>query len=82
LEAASFGVSCLLVCVTLVWPRWIELLFQIDPDHNSGGLEWLIVLAMSAWSFGSLMLARREWRRCAPNVTAAQSLDHRQPGQM
>jgi hypothetical protein len=62
-EAAAFSTSTVLFGVTLVWPTWIELMFHADPDHGSGRLEWLILLASLMASLWTSVLARREWRR-------------------
>jgi hypothetical protein len=55
--------SAALLVVTLVWHDWIEIVFRVDPDHGSGWLEWLIVVAASALALASSISARREWRR-------------------
>lgn len=62
-EAAASSACAVLFVVTLVWPRWIEILFHADPDHGSGQLEWLILLVSLTASVLASVLARREWRR-------------------
>jgi hypothetical protein len=43
-EGVAAGTACVLLGLTLVWPRWIELVLGVDPDGGSGAFEWLIVL--------------------------------------
>ena len=62
-ETAASSACAVLFVVTLVWPRWMEILFQADPDHGSGQLEWLILLVTLTTSVLASVLARREWRR-------------------
>jgi hypothetical protein len=54
----------ILLVATLVWPRWIELVFHANPDRGSGALEWAIVVISLAVSLSMAFLARLEWRRC------------------
>lgn len=51
-----------LLVLTLVRRDWIEEVFGVDPDQNSGYLELGIVIAAVA-ALGLLLLARTEWRR-------------------
>jgi hypothetical protein len=37
-------VTFILAAATAAYPRWIELVFGIDPDQGNGTLEALIVL--------------------------------------
>ena len=66
IEAALSVVACLLTLVTLVWPDWIELLFDESPDGGDGSAEraiaiaWLLAAVLFGW------LARRDWRRLVP----------------
>jgi uncharacterized membrane protein YphA (DoxX/SURF4 family) len=58
--AAASAMVCL---VTAIWSNWIEIVFNIDPDHNSGSLEWLIVAVTLALAVTAAGAARYEWRR-------------------
>lgn len=61
-EVVASSVCLLLFGVTVVWPRWIELVFDADPDGGSGRLEALIVFLSIAVVLCGSVLARREWR--------------------
>lgn len=52
-----------LTIVTLISREWIEIVFGVDPDHGSGAVEWLIVIALAAATFTFGLLARNQWRR-------------------
>jgi hypothetical protein len=52
----------ILTC-TFLWPQWIELAFNIDPDAGSGAAEWWLVAATAAISITCFVLMRIEWRR-------------------
>ncbi len=65
--ALSNGV---LVLLTIFWKNWIEIVFRVDPDANSGSLEWLIVFVALALTLTLAALARHEWRRSAVNRPA------------
>ncbi|MFF8378410.1 ABC transporter permease [Streptomyces sp. NPDC015661] len=63
IEAIAASLSGLLFLLTVVWPDWIERVFEVDPDQHSGALEWVIVgVALCATVIFSL-LARAEYRR-------------------
>jgi hypothetical protein len=63
IEAILSGIAGLLTIVTLIWPDWIELLFDESPDGGDGSAERAIAIAwlLAAVIFG--WLARRDWRR-------------------
>ena len=61
--ALASGLSASLFVITLLWRDWIELAFRIDPDRQSGTLEWLIVGGMFALAISFGALAAAELRR-------------------
>jgi len=62
-EAASAGLSFVLLLTTLVWHEWIELVFHVDPDHENGLVEWAIVgLCFTATVVFSAR-ARARWKQ-------------------
>jgi hypothetical protein len=52
-----------LTLLTLLWRNWIEAAFVIDPDLNSGTLEWTVVGVLFVLSLALVALAQAEWRR-------------------
>jgi len=65
IEIGLASISAFLAIITLLWPDWIEIVFHIDPDQDSGSLERLIVGLAIVLTLTFLVLARREWRRAA-----------------
>jgi hypothetical protein len=63
IEIGLASISALLAIVTLAWPDWIEIVFQIDPDQDSGSLERVIVGLSFALALVFFVFARRAWRR-------------------
>ena len=62
-ESLFAAVSAILSVGTLVVPDWIEAVFNVDPDQDSGALEWAIVASLLAAAVVAGALARRESRR-------------------
>jgi hypothetical protein len=60
--------------LTAIWPDWIELLFDADPDGGNGSAEWGIVIAFAAAAIIFAVLARFEYRRLP--VPSKQYWDH------
>jgi hypothetical protein len=61
---ASVGsIFVLLFVATLVWPNWLELVFQVDPDYGNGTIECIIVALSALAASTCFVLARMEWRR-------------------
>jgi hypothetical protein len=66
IELVIAGAATLLGLLTLVWPDWIEGVFGVEPDGHSGGLEWLVVVALVGVAALMAGAARFEWRRLQP----------------
>lgn len=64
-------VSVVLLVGTVAWPDWIEIVFRVDPDRDSGWLEWAIVAAALALMVTFSVSTRREWRRVSRPVAGA-----------
>jgi|KBSSwiStaDraftv2_1062776.scaffolds.fasta_scaffold5069978_1 hypothetical protein len=62
-ESGLGVLTAVLAVATSIWPQWIELVFQVDPDLGSGSLEWAIVLAALVATIVGSALAGFEWRR-------------------
>jgi hypothetical protein len=62
LEVSAAGACIALSLVTVITPRWIELLFGVDPDGGSGAIEWAFVASALLASVTLSALAQREWR--------------------
>ena len=60
--AVALASACLLVA-TVIWHTWIEVIFGVDPDQQSGALEWAIVLTLPLIAVTAGVLARQDWRR-------------------
>jgi phosphate/sulfate permease len=56
IEAALTTASACALVTTLLWRRWIETIFTIDPDRGNGALEWAITLALTATSLTAALL--------------------------
>ena len=62
-ECSLAGLAAVLAVLTAIWPDWIELLFDADPDGGNGSAEWGIVIAFAAAAIIFAVLARFEYRR-------------------
>jgi hypothetical protein len=61
LEAIFAAASMVFGLLTVVMPAWIEALTGWDPDHHSGGFEWLIAAAFLICALGAALDARRRF---------------------
>lgn len=59
--------SVLLAGVTFIWPNWIEILFEAEPDGGDGSLERAMSLVFLAVAAVSFVLAQLDFRRLARN---------------
>jgi hypothetical protein len=64
-QVAAAVANALLAAVTLLWPDWLELVFNVDPDHGNGSFEWLVVGVTAALSIVMCVRAARTWERAA-----------------
>ena len=62
LEMGAAAAAAFLAGVTVVWPRWVELGFGLDPDRGDGTFEWLFVGALFSLSLVCSLLAWRDRR--------------------
>jgi hypothetical protein len=69
LELGLAGFSAFLLLLTLATREWIEIVFRVDPDHGSGSLEWLVVVASLLATVTFSVLARLEWRQAKEATT-------------
>jgi hypothetical protein len=63
IEVLAAAFCGLLAVLTLAVADWIEVVFGVDLDANSGAAEWLIVVLLGAGVAISALLAGYEWRR-------------------
>jgi hypothetical protein len=64
IEAAAAIVSAAVFLITLVEPRWFEMLFDDAPDDGDGSLEgWIALTCSLVASILFARLASVEWRR-------------------
>jgi hypothetical protein len=66
-----FEATCAAVCfaaalLTAVWSDWIETVFNVDPDHGNGSLEWGLVVVLFGVALCLVVVARTEWCRALP----------------
>lgn len=72
IEILLAGMATVMSIVTLIWPNWIELLFDESPDGGDGSAErafallWIIVALVFGW------MARRDQRLLAAGSPANQ----------
>jgi hypothetical protein len=62
IESALAGAAAALALATLVWRDWIEWVFGVDPDQQSGSAEWLVVGTLLTAALVLGLLAGRQWR--------------------
>ncbi|MDQ3790567.1 MAG: ABC transporter permease [Actinomycetota bacterium] len=56
-------ISAALFVMTLVWPRWVEEIFGVEPDSGSGAFELMIVIGFAVVAAASATDAIVAWRR-------------------
>ena len=62
-ESILASVTAFLTVVTLIWPRWVETAFAIDPDHGDSSFEWKLVVVLGVSASLLAVMARRELRK-------------------
>jgi hypothetical protein len=68
-ENATCWLGAVTCIATLVNREWIEVAVRIDPDRQSGWLEWLMVALALVIAGTAGSLAHRERRHDAPRRT-------------
>jgi len=66
IESVLAAMSASVLVVTLYWKDWIEAIFGVDPDRQSGALEWAITLALAAMAVAFTVLAASRITVSAP----------------
>jgi hypothetical protein len=54
--------SLIATVLTVAYPTWIEMTLGLDPDHDSGLVEWLALLVTASAAALSGLRARRNLR--------------------
>lgn len=63
LETVMAGCSAVLTVITIVWRDWLETVFGLNLDNNTGAMEWFICSVLLIVAVTLFVLARYEWRR-------------------
>ena len=61
IESTLAILASLLAIVTIFNREWIEVIFGVDPDRGSGGLEWAMVVGLFAVAIALALVAG--WER-------------------
>jgi len=65
-EALMAVLSACALALTLVWPRWIEDVFGLEPDGGDGSTEWGLALVLLGITLTASIGAVRDWRLQRP----------------
>lgn len=65
IEAILAACSAVATMLSIVWPQWIEAIFEESPDGGDGSAERLVAVVFLAATIVFSWLARKEWRRNA-----------------
>lgn len=65
-ETGLAAISGVLALISLVFPDWIELVSDWDPDQHDGSVEVLIVTGLFVVALAMAAAAAFEWRRNSP----------------
>jgi hypothetical protein len=55
--------SAIATVLSLVWPQWIEAVFEESPDAGDGSAERLVAVVFLVATVVFSWFARREWRQ-------------------
>jgi len=62
-ELVMGTVSLIMLAVTSLWLQWIETVFGLAPDAESGETEWDLTAGLCIFAAVMFVAARLEWRR-------------------
>jgi hypothetical protein len=62
-ELVMGTVSLITLAITSLCPQWIETVFGLAPDADSGETEWGLTAGLCIFAVVMLVAARLEWRR-------------------
>jgi hypothetical protein len=63
ISGALAAISAALLVLTLVWPQWIEGIFEAEPDSGDGSFELMIVIALAVVAVAFSADAIVAWRK-------------------
>jgi len=72
-------IAAIVAVITVLWPDWIERAFGVDLDHDSGSIEWELVVLLMAAATLFAAYAWREWRRASFALGAESGLQSDRP---
>jgi len=73
LEIGMATITGILFVITLIVRDWIEIVFHVSLDNDSGSFEWLIVGVLLVVTITLFVLARYEWRRAQTTMSTPES---------
>ncbi len=63
IEAFLAACSAVATVLSLIWPQWIEAIFDASPDGGDGSAERAIAIVFLVATLAFSVLARKEWHR-------------------
>ena len=71
IEVILAACSAIATALSIVWPQWIEAIFEESPDGGDGSAERLVAVLFLAATIAFSWLARKEWRSAKGRASAS-----------